>query len=85
MASSARFISTASKRSGLFISRWSSAARGANSFNTPIFGGIAQRWLSSYPAHEVVGMPSLSPSILVFGQFLIKKTASAREFIWLQY
>jgi pyruvate dehydrogenase E2 component (dihydrolipoamide acetyltransferase) len=63
MASSARFISTASKRSGLLISRWSSASRGANSFNTPIFGGIAQRWLSSYPAHEVVGMPSLSPTM----------------------
>ena len=62
----ARLFSITARRNGGLISSISSCARGAgiaHPQSSALFGGISmQRWLStSYPAHEVVGMPSLSP------------------------
>eukprot|EP00979_Chaetoceros_neogracilis_P007279 scaffold1521_cov271-Chaetoceros_neogracile.AAC.87 len=64
MATSARLLSISAHRNGGLISRISSSFRGAGATqpqSTALFGGV-QRWLStSYPSHDVVGMPSLSP------------------------
>lgn len=67
----ARLFSITARRNGGLISRISSCARGAGVAqpqSSALFGGISmQRWLSTtYPAHEVVGMPSLSPVSFTF-------------------
>ena len=67
--STGRLFSISARRNGAIISQISSSLRGkagvaaaSKSQTQNLFGGIStQRWLSSYPAHEVVGMPSLSP------------------------
>eukprot|EP00554_Chaetoceros_debilis_P000633 CAMPEP_0194084256 /NCGR_PEP_ID=MMETSP0149-20130528/12615_1 /TAXON_ID=122233 /ORGANISM="Chaetoceros debilis, Strain MM31A-1" /LENGTH=495 /DNA_ID=CAMNT_0038766869 /DNA_START=52 /DNA_END=1539 /DNA_ORIENTATION=- len=67
MATSARLLSIASRRNGQLASRISKSV-------TPLFGGLSstsaglvsfqRSWMSTdYPAHEVVGMPSLSPTM----------------------
>lgn len=67
MATSARLLSISARRNGGLISKFSASFRGASAGqtqSTALFGGISQRWLStSYPSHEVVGMPSLSPTM----------------------
>lgn len=64
MASTARLLSLSARRNGAFINRISSSLRCSVSAPTPA-ATIAsnQRWFSSYPPHEVVGMPSLSPTM----------------------
>lgn len=71
--STGRLFSISARRNGAIISHISSSLRGkagagvaaaSKSQTQNLFGGIStQRWLSSYPAHEVVGMPSLSPTM----------------------
>jgi len=60
-----RLLSISARRNAPLITRISSSLRGAAAAgpvaSTSLFGGITQRWLSSYPSHEVLGMPSLSP------------------------
>jgi len=65
MASASKLFSITARRNGAIISKLSSSLRGSV--------GLAQksgfsfqnnvRWMSSYPPHEVVGMPSLSPTM----------------------
>ena len=66
--STGRLFSITARRNGAIISKVASSLRGRVAAQAPLsqlsFGGngtLSQRWMSSYPDHEVVGMPSLSP------------------------
>lgn len=55
-ATGARFVS----RTATTSSRWL-FTNGMTKGISPLFSTNSSRWFSSYPPHEVVGMPSLSP------------------------
>lgn len=61
-SSTSRFFNLVSRRQALCLKQFDSNLRG-NIVSNPLYYGFAQRWASNYPKHEIVGMPSLSPTM----------------------
>lgn len=66
-SSSSKIFSIVSRGNGFLKCHMNSSLRGTSaalySNRTSLFSGFAQRWASTYPRHEIVGMPSLSPTM----------------------
>jgi hypothetical protein len=66
-SSSSKIFSILSRGNVLLKCHMNSSLRGSSaalySNRTSLFPGFAQRWASTYPRHELVGMPSLSPTM----------------------
>lgn len=61
-SSTSRLLNVVARRQGLFLNQMNATLRG-NVVSSPFLYSFAQRWASNYPKHEIVGMPSLSPTM----------------------